>query len=40
MTLVTEAVIFAAQVHDGAARKGSMIRISFIRWRLWRFALR
>ena len=25
MTLVTEAVIFAAQAHDGAARKGSMI---------------
>lgn len=25
MTLVTEAVIFAAQAHDGAARKGSVI---------------
>ena len=23
MTLVTQAVIFAAQAHDGAARKGS-----------------
>ena len=25
MTLVTQAVIFAAQAHDGAARKGSEI---------------